>query len=63
MKLSERIIAYRASKGLSQEDFAELVGVKRLTIFNIENEKSKPQKTTEYKINKVLEDFENERKN
>lgn len=48
--LAEECINYRAFHGISQQQFADMVGLHRLTIFSIENERHKPNKTTEARI-------------
>lgn len=52
--LRDACITYRAEKGLSMEQFARLVGVSTITIFNIENGKHKPLATTVAKIIKII---------
>lgn len=46
MDLRELIIYYRAKYRLSQEKFAELVGLNPTTIHNIECDKHEPWETT-----------------
>lgn len=54
--LQEACINFRAEHGLSMEQFARLVGVSTITIFNIENGKHKPLATTIVKILKVIDE-------
>lgn len=49
------VLRYRARHGLSQEAFANLVGVTKATIWNLESGKSKPTKLTREKIRIVTE--------
>ena len=58
MGLGERILEYRAQHGLSQEEFANLVQVNVMTINAIENNKRKPLKLTEKKIEMFLKGAE-----
>lgn len=44
MKISDRILRYRAINNLSQEEFAKKMGVSRCLINLLENEKRKPSK-------------------
>lgn len=49
-KLSQEVIEYRAVHGLTQKQFAALVGVSVPTIIYIENENRGTSKVTEAKI-------------
>ena len=44
MKISDRILRYRAINNLSQEEFAKRMGVSRCLINLLENEKRSPSK-------------------
>lgn len=50
MKLSERMIEYRARERISQTELARRCGVSLQTICNIENETQKPNRVTVAKI-------------
>ena len=53
-KMGERLLAYRKSLGLTQEQLAEMVGVSRATIWAIETGKSIPNGYTMFQIAKAL---------
>lgn len=59
MTLAEKVKAYREQHILSQGEFAKMVGVDRCTINRIESGNYKPQKMTEWKINRVIKEDEN----
>lgn len=48
--LAEECIHYRAFHGITQKQFADMLGIHVLTVINVENEKHKPSKTTEARI-------------
>ena len=54
MGLADDIVKYRAKKNLSQEKFAELVGVAKTTIYGIETGRTTATKLTEAKIRLVI---------
>jgi len=49
-KLAKNIVAIRRSKNLSQEKLAELSGVDRVALANIETGRRRPTMTTLYRI-------------
>ena len=53
MDLAERILNYRVKHNLTQQEFAELVGVKKLTIWRVENN-GNVSKITKIKIENVI---------
>lgn len=54
MALSTKLKEYREAKGLKQADLAELVGVRRETIVNLEKGKYKPSLKLAMDIAKVF---------
>lgn len=54
MALSTRLKEYREAKGLKQADLAELVGVRRETIVNLEKGKYNPSLKLAMDIAKVF---------
>ena len=54
MPLSTKLKEYREAKGLKQADLAELVGVRRETIVNLEKGKYNPSLKLAMDIAKVL---------
>lgn len=54
MALSTKLKEYREAKGLKQADLAELVGVRRETIVNLEKEKYNPSLKLAMDIAKVF---------
>ena len=54
MALSTKLKAYREAKGLKQADLAELVGVRRETIVNLERGKYNPSLKLAMDIAKVF---------
>lgn len=54
MALSTKLKEYREAKGLKQADFAELVGVRRETIVNLEKGKYNPSLKLAMDIAKVF---------
>lgn len=54
MALSTKLKEYREAKGLKQADLAELVGVRRETIVNLEKGKYNPSLKLEMDIAKVF---------
>lgn len=54
MALSTKLKEYREAKGLKQADLAELVGVRRETIVNLENGKYNPSLKLAMDIAKVF---------
>lgn len=54
MALSTKLKEYRESKGLKQADLAELVGVRRETIVNLEKGKYNPSLKLAMDIAKVF---------
>jgi DNA-binding XRE family transcriptional regulator len=62
MKLSERMVLYRAKERISQAELARRCGVTLQTINSVENETQSPSKVTVAKIELVIgghEDAEN----
>jgi putative transcriptional regulator len=55
MPLHTRMKEYRAKLGMSQEDLAKMVGVRRETIGHLENGKYNPSLKLAYDIAKVLQ--------
>lgn len=55
MKMNNRIKEFRAKKGLTQKELAELTDVRRETIGHLENNKYNPSLQLAYKISRVLE--------
>jgi len=56
--LRTKTLRYRAKHNLSQEAFANLVGVTKATIWNFESGKSKPTNLTQQKILIAIEEKE-----
>lgn len=54
MNLGERIIKYRAKERISQQEFADRVGVTKQTIYAIEKGIQEPSKVTIAKIELVI---------
>lgn len=54
MTLAERMMWYRAKNGLSQQGLADLCGLSKMTICQIETGVQKPSKITQMKILIVL---------
>lgn len=54
MNLGERIIKYRAKERISQQEFADRVGVTKQTIYSIEKGIQEPSKVTLAKIELVI---------
>lgn len=54
MKLSERMVRYRAKERISQSELARRCGVSLQTINSVENELQTPSKVTEAKIELVI---------
>ena len=52
--LIKEIVKYRAKHNLSMQEFAEKCGTTLQTIWNIESGRSKPQRTTLFKIMEVI---------
>lgn len=50
MTLADRMMWYRAKNGLSQENLADLCGLSKMTICQIEKGKQIPSKITQMKI-------------
>ena len=55
MALSTKLKEYREAKGLKQADLAELVGVRRETIVNLEKGKYNPSLKLAMDIAKIFE--------
>lgn len=55
MDLGEKIIIFRAVNNLSQEEFAQKIGISRYTIMDIEGKKVKTRRVTQRKIEMFLE--------
>lgn len=60
MKLSERMVNFRAVRRISQRELAKMVGVSLQTINTIESEKQTPSKVTAAKIQMVIGKEEND---
>lgn len=58
MTLGERILYFRADRGLSQTQMAELLNTTALTIHNIETGKSIARKTTVIRFLKKMNELE-----
>ena len=54
MALSTKLKEYREAKGLKQADLAELIGVRRVTIVNLEKGKYNPSLKLAMDIAKVF---------
>lgn len=54
MKLSERMVIYRAKQNISQSELARRCGVTPQTINSVENETQEPSKLTVAKIELVI---------
>lgn len=54
MTLAERMMWYRAEHGLTQQQFADMCGLSKMTICQIETGVQKPSKITQMKILIVL---------
>jgi transcriptional regulator with XRE-family HTH domain len=54
MNISEKIKAFRFENDLSQEQFAKICGLHRVTIATIEEGKREPGQRALYKIEKVI---------
>lgn len=54
MKLSERMVRYRAKERISQSELARRCGVSLQTINSVENDLQTPSKVTEAKIELVI---------
>lgn len=54
MTLSEKMMWYRAEHGLTQQQFADMCGLSKMTICQIETGVQKPSKITQMKILIVL---------
>lgn len=54
MKISERMIQYRARERINQQELADRCGVSKQTIYSIENELQVPSKVTLAKIELVI---------
>lgn len=52
--LGEQIRQYRGEHDLTQVEFAEMCGVRPLTILQLEKGRTNPKASTEVKIKKVL---------
>ena len=55
VQVGKKIVLLRKNKNMSQEELADLAGVTRKTMYNIENGKSDTHLKTIEKILKVLE--------
>lgn len=58
MKLSERMVQYRARERICQKELAERCGLSLQTINSIENETQTPSRVTVAKIELVINDIE-----
>jgi len=56
MKLTTRVKEFRLQKGLTQEQLAEKVGVRRETIIHLENGRYNPSLKLAFQISRVLEE-------
>ena len=54
-KLTDLVVDYRVRNNLTMKQMAERCGVSLQTLFNVENEKYKVQRTTVRKILNVIE--------
>lgn len=54
MSLGNNIAKHRKERGLTQKEFAELVGIHKAHVTRIENDRLQPNKTTLAKIAEVL---------
>lgn len=55
MTLSEKMMWYRAEHGLSQQELADLCGLSKMTICQIEKGNQIPSKITQMKIMLIIE--------
>lgn len=53
--IENRIKDYRSDRGMTQTELAKLVGVRRETIYNLENGKYNPSLSLAWKIAEVFE--------
>lgn len=53
--IAEAVVRFRARHNLSMKQFADKIGVTWQTVWNIENRKYTPQRTTAAKIRMILE--------
>jgi len=53
--MNNRVKELRKGKGLTQEDFAEIIGVSRQTVNAIEKQKFDPSLNTAFKMAKLFE--------
>ena len=54
-ELAEAIIGYRARNGITQKEFAKMVGMTHANLCHIETGKTKhPQQVTVYKIMEII---------
>lgn len=53
--IENRIKDYRSNRGMTQTELAKLVGVRRETIYNLENGKYNPSLSLAWKIAEVFE--------
>ena len=53
--IENRIKDYRSHRGMTQAELAKLVGVRRETIYNLENGKYNPSLSLAWKIAQVFE--------
>lgn len=55
LPLGERVLRYRARHGLTQKQFADIVGLHRQSIVSLENNPDKPvMKTNKIRIEEAL---------
>ena len=54
MTLGEEILMYRAMNNMTQDEFAKMVGISKLTILQIEKGYRTPRPTTEIKIRMAM---------
>jgi DNA-binding XRE family transcriptional regulator len=55
ISIGEQIRQYRGEHDLTQVEFAEMCGIRPLTILQLEKGRTNPKASTEVKIKKVLE--------
>ncbi len=63
MKLSDRMVRFRAKERISQKELAERCGVTLQTINSVENETQTPSRVTVAKIELVIGEEEHDAEN
>lgn len=60
MTIGDRMVILRAKKRWTQAQLAEAMGENTATIFRFENNKTKPHKAAEVRVDLKLKELENE---